>query len=203
MPDDLTPLAVRVWGDFACWTRPEMKAERLSYPVMTPTAARGVLEAIFWKPEFRWVVREVDVLEPIRYFSLTRNEVSGRASPQVAGINITEARTQRHALILRDVAYVIRAEIRLQPHATADVAAYRDQFRRRVARGACGHRPYLGTREFPAFFSPPRDGERPRGGDLRIGAMVLDTDYVGGMGSAYFDARLVGGRLTVPVGEAG
>jgi CRISPR-associated protein Cas5d len=195
-------LAVRVWGDYACWTRPEMKVERVTYPVMTPTGARGVLEAIFWKPEFSWRVHEIDVLKPVQYFSLTRNEVAQRASPTVRSIDITQARTQRHAVVLRDVAYVISAEILLRPHATDDVAKYRDQFRRRVERGACAHRPYLGTREFPAFFGPPTPGEHPAAGDLHIGPMIADIDYVGGAGSSMFEAEMVDGRVHFPLNEA-
>src|SRR4051812_24793531 len=80
----LEPVAVHVWGDFACFTRAEMKVERVSYPVMTPSAARGVLEAIFWKPEFTWCVEEISVLKPIRYFSILRNEITSRQSAQVA-----------------------------------------------------------------------------------------------------------------------
>jgi|SRR5579884_581527 len=194
-------LAVRVWGDYACWTRPEMKVERVTYPIMTPTGARGVLEAIFWKPEFSWRIHEVDVLKPVQYLSLTRNEVSQRASPTVPSIEITQARTQRHALVLRDVAYVIRAQIVLRPHATDDVAKYRDQFRRRIERGACAHRPYLGTREFPAFFAPPTPAEQPGGGDLHIGPMIADVDYSGGGGSSMFDAEMVGGTVKFPLKE--
>jgi CRISPR-associated protein Cas5d len=179
-----------------------MKVERVTYPVITPTGARGVLEAIFWKPEFTWLVREVDVLRPVRYLSLTRNEVSQRASPAVRSIDIAEARTQRHAVLLREVAYVIRADMLLRPHATDDVAKYRDQFRRRVERGACAHRPYLGTREFPAFFGPEEPGERAGGGDLLIGPMIADIDYTGGTGSTMFEAEMVDGRLRFPVPEA-
>src|SRR5881397_378094 len=83
MPD-YPPLAVKVWGEYACFTRPEMKVERVTYPVMTPSAARGVLEAIFWKPQFRWLVREIAVLRPIAYFSLVRNEVNSKASASAA-----------------------------------------------------------------------------------------------------------------------
>ena len=126
------PLEVKVWGDFACFTRPEMKVERVSYPVMTPSAARGVLEAIFWKPEFSWRIREIQVLQPIRYFSILRNEVNNVASQRSAqgwrkdggGYFADEDRAQRHTLALRDVAYVIRADMALKSHANADPAKY-------------------------------------------------------------------------------
>src|SRR5438045_4027874 len=110
MPE-LEPVQVKVWGERACFTRPEMKVERVSYSVMTPSAARGVLEAIFWKPEFRWEVRDIWVLNPIRHFSLVRNEVNSKASiPGAGGYFADEDRAQRHTLGLRDVAYLIRAD---------------------------------------------------------------------------------------------
>jgi CRISPR-associated protein Cas5d len=152
------PLRVKVWGEYACFTRPEMKVERVSYPVMTPSAARGVLEAIFWKPEFQWRIREIHVLKPLRHIALLRNEVDRRipvrgAQPFFAD----ESRAQRHTLALRDVAYIIVADIVLQPHADKDIAAYRDQFQRRVERGQCYRQPYLGCREFAAHFAPPSE----------------------------------------------
>jgi CRISPR-associated protein Cas5d len=180
-----------------------MKVERLTYPVMTPTGARGVLEAIFWKPEFSWRVGQIDILKPVRYLSLTRNEVTRRASERVEAIEIMGSRTQRHSLILREVAYVIHAAIVLRPHTTDDIAKYRDQFRRRVSRGACAHRPYLGCREFAAFFGPTDASEEPGGGEMDIGPMVRDNDYTEtGLGSSFFDAQMINGRLRIP-SEAG
>src|SRR5713226_8066404 len=131
-------LEVKVWGVLACFTRPEMKVERVSYEVITPSAARGVLEAIFWKPEFAWQVREIWVLRPIRHFSILRNEVKSKAVVSTArgwaeeggGYFAEDDRAQRHTLALRDVAYLIKADIVLKPHATDDIAKYRDQFRR-------------------------------------------------------------------------
>src|SRR5436309_15329084 len=97
------PVELKVWGEYACFTRPEMKVERVSYTVMTPSAARGILEAIFWKPEFSWRVREIWVLKEIRYFSILRNEVQSKASPRTdRPLIISEERTQRHTLGLRD-----------------------------------------------------------------------------------------------------
>src|SRR3990172_11606325 len=128
---------VLVRGPLACFTRPEMKVERLSYPVMTPSAARGLLEAIFWKPQFQWQVRQIAVLNPIRFFSILRNEVNSKASVGAAGPYFADRdRAQRHTLALRDVAYLIRAEMVLKPEAASEhPAKYRDQFRRRVERG--------------------------------------------------------------------
>jgi len=122
-----SPLEVKVWGEFACFTRPEMKVERVTYEVMTPSAGRGVLEAIFWKPEFRWLVREIRVLKPISYFSILRNEVNSKATERGArdrlaagvGYFAEDDRAQRNALTLRDVSYVIRADVEVRPGAVA------------------------------------------------------------------------------------
>jgi CRISPR-associated protein Cas5d len=212
-----------VWGDLACFTRPEFGTERVTYEVMTPSAARGVLEAIFWKPEIEWRVREILVLNPIRRFSILRNEMNSVQTTSRAHSGnpyyADEDRAQRHTLCLRDVAYVIRADIVLKPHANDHPAKYRDQFRRRVKRGQCFTQPYLGTREFSAFFAPPDGGEQP--GDLTddLGLMLFDLDYEtapdggiqyvghGGKGREvvkgnahprFFSARLERGVLRVP-----
>lgn len=210
MSDEYAPLAVRVWGELACFTRPEMKVERVSYPVMTPSAARGVLMAIFWKPEFHWLVQEIHVLKPIRYFSILRNEINTRQSERAAagwqreggGYDAAGDRAQRHTLALRDVAYLIVAQVRVRPHADAEPAKYRDQFRRRVAGGRCFATPFLGCREFSAAFAEPDGGERPIDLDDNLGPMLLDLDYApdrSGRGRPhFFDARLEGGVLRVP-----
>jgi CRISPR-associated protein Cas5d len=210
MQSGLPPLEVKVWGELACFTRPEMKVERVTYPVMTPSAARGILEAIFWKPQFVWQVREIWVLRPIRYFSLTRNEVNSRASERAArgwgesggGYDATADRAQRHTLCLRDVAYVIRADVVLKPGISDDPAKYRDQFRRRVRDGRCFATPYLGCREFAASFSLPDGTERPIEVTADLGLMLLDLDYLedrSGRGlPRFFQARLERGILHVP-----
>lgn len=205
------PLVVKVWGDFACFTRPEMKVERVSYPVPTPSAARGILEAIFWKPEFQWQVKRIDVLNPIRYFSILRNEVNRKAAVSTAktwstrggGYYADQDRAQRHTLALRDVAYLLWADIVLTPHAKGvDPAKYRDQFRRRVARGQCLHQPYLGCREFAAFFGPPEGDERPIPLSEDLGLLLFDIDYeADGSGRGqprFFSAKLTNGSLEVP-----
>ena len=204
------PLTVRVWGDWACFTRPEMKVERVSYPVMTPSAARGVLEAIFWKPRFAWQVERIEVLKQIRFHSILRNEVSTRASERTArrwsreggGFAAAVNRTQRHTLALRDVAYVIRAQIYVKPGVGDDPAKFRDQFRRRVAKGRCFARPYLGCREFAADFAAPDGRERPIDHTADLGPMLLDLDYMddgSGRGTpSFFAARLERGVLHVP-----
>lgn len=208
------PVEVKVWGDYACFTRPEMKVERVSYPVMTPSAARGVLEAIFWKPEFTWSVREIAVLEPIAYFSILRNEVNSRASERAArgwadkggGFFASDDRAQRNTLALRDVAYVIRADVVLKSPGPGHEAKYRDQFRRRVARGQCFAQPYLGTREFTASFAEPSDADQSQPLTMGLGRMLHDLRYLpDGSGAAepmFFDARLENGVLRVPALEA-
>lgn len=207
---DTISLAVKVWADHACFTRPEMKVERVSYPVMTPSAARGVLEGLLWKPEMRWRIEAIEVLRPIRYFSILRNEVNNVASERSAraweksggGFFADEDRAQRHTLALRDVAYIIRAQIDVHPHANADVAKYRDQFRRRVANGRCFSRPYLGCREFAANFSAPDGSERPIAVSDNLGPILFDLDYpansTGPARPRFFTAALEGGVLHVP-----
>jgi CRISPR-associated protein Cas5d len=210
MTNGAVPLMIRVWGDLACFTRPEMKVERVSYPIMTPSAARGVLEAVFWKPEFRWRVEQIWVLKPIRYSSILRNEVNSRQSERAArswqadggGYDASADRAQRHTLGLRDVAYVIVAQVDLKPHADADPAKYRDQFRRRVREGRCFATPFLGCREFSASFAEPDGSEQPIGLTDELGPMLLDLNYqpdASGRGiPRFFNARIEHGVLHVP-----
>ena len=206
-------LRVRVWGERACFTRPEMKVERVSYDVMTPSAGRGVLEAVLWKPQMRWIVGRIDVLNPIRKASVRRNEVGHKASVDnlVAamagrsarlGIDIEDARQQRAAVILRDVDYLVHARIRLTKRAGPDdtIGKYVEMLRRRSAAGQCFHRPYLGTREFAAEFALV-EGELPVPiGDTRdLGWMLYDIDYSGPKPvPLFFEARLAAGSLAVP-----
>lgn len=206
----LPPLEIKVWGDLACFTRPEMKVERVTYPIMTPSAARGVCEAIFWRPAVTWEIQEIAVLNPIRYTSFMRNEVNSRASERAAagweahggGYDASTDRAQRHTLALRDVAYVIRAQLRINAGISDDIAKFRDQFRRRVRQGRCFSTPYLGCREFSAFFAEPDGSEQSIGRTEDLGRMLLDLDYASdGSGSGvpiFFDASLDQGVLMVP-----
>lgn len=202
-----SPVSVQVWGPAALFTRPEAKVERLTYPVMTPSAAAGVLEAIFWKPEFSWDVAAIEVLKPIRYGQVRRNETDTVVPFQaaLAGTTVDTARdrTQRAATYLRDVAYRIHAHVALREHATEPTAKYRDQFRRRVTRGACFAQPYLGTKEFGAFFADP-DNAQPIPLSLDLGPMIHSIHF-GEQGkdprTRWFDARLVDGVLHVPSAE--
>jgi len=197
------PVVVQVWGDGALFTRPELKVERVSYPVMTPSAAAGVLEAIFWKPEFVWRIVAIEVLAPIRQATQRRNETSDLASLADAAsgckrIDTIAHRVQRNAVFLRDVVYRLHAHVDLRAHATKREAAYRDQFRRRVARGACFSQPYLGTREFSAFFGYP-DDRRPIDLTENLGIMLHSVDHSTTPASfTWFNARLDRGVLYVP-----
>lgn len=202
------PVEVKVWGAHACITRPEAHVERVSYECLTPSAARGILEAIFWHAPMRWRVREIVVLNPIRHFSILRNEVKSKAGRGSDGLSASDDRTQRHTLGLKDVAYVIRADAWVPPGTTdrdsqpVDPAKYRDQFRRRVERGQCFHRPYLGTREFVAEFGPADGAEQSHEslhGKVELGRMLFDIDYnAAGNRARFFEARLEDGVLRVP-----
>jgi CRISPR-associated protein Cas5d len=198
------PVVVQVRGNAALFSRPELKVERVTYPVMTPTAAVGVLEAIFWKPEMRYRVVAIEVLNPIKQFTIRRNETTDVAplAEAIKGtrrVDTAAHRDQRHAVCLRDVAYRIHAHIEVRAHADKPVAAYRDQLRRRVRRGACFQQPYLGTREFTADFGWPDDTPRQDlTEDLGIMLHSIDRDADGVVAMQWFAARLQDGVLHVP-----
>jgi CRISPR-associated protein Cas5d len=204
-----------VSGDFACFTRPEMKVERVSYDVMTPSAARGILEAIHWKPAIHWVVDAIPVLKPIRFQSIRRNEVGHKAP--VASIKkamnsgdigdlvllADEDRQQRAATVLVNVEYVIEAHFELTAHASAEDndGKHLDTFNRRARRGQCFHQPCLGTREFPANFRliEPDEPLPPTIDETRdLGFMLYDIDHAGDRSSLFFRARLDKGVMRVP-----
>jgi CRISPR-associated protein Cas5d len=208
---DPPPLAVKVWGDLACFTRPELKVERVSYEVMTPSAARGILEAILWKPEIRWRIERIKVLRPIRHFSVLRNEVDQVVAPgsvlkwASGGVRdrflADSHRAQRHTLALRDVAYVIEARIQLRSKGTNELAKYVAQFQRRVAKGQCHLRPCLGCREFPAYFGEADALDEPIAVSADLGQMLFDLHYDSTIGRAdpvFFPALLEEGILDVP-----
>jgi len=209
-------VAVHVWGEYACFTRPEMKVERVSYDVPTPAAARGILESILWKPAIEWCVRRIDVLKPIRWASVRRNEVGGVGSWKLAkqamnqgalasGIFVEDDRQQRAALVLQDVAYVIRADFRMTDSAGAEdnEGKFLDMFRRRVEKGQCHHRPYLGTREFAAHFGPAPSSYEAIDVDQDLGWMFYDFDYSRKPpGDRFFRASLRSGTLEVPDARA-
>jgi CRISPR-associated protein Cas5d len=147
---------LRTWGDLACFTQPEMKVERVSYPVITPSAARGLLEAILYKPQFRWRIRRIAVKRPIAFLAFRRNEVKSRLSPRnPEPLLADQDRTQRNTLALRDVEYVIEASLHLTPlaqHGDNAPMKYLAMFQRRAEKGQCFMQPCFGCREFPAHF---------------------------------------------------
>lgn len=208
-------LQLKVWGENACFTRPEMKVERVSYDVMTPSAARGILEAILWKPAIRWRVTQIDVLKPIRWESVRRNEVGAVMSTDLAltamgrgsgrlGFYVEEERQQRAGLFLRDVAYTIHAYFEMTDKAGPEdtVIKFEQMFLRRAEKGKCFHRPYLGCREFAASFSIVGGDETlpepiPETVDLQW--MLNDLDYgTQGPTPQFFRGKLDGGRLKIP-----
>lgn len=186
MPDPHISLAV--WGDLALFSRPDLRVERVSYPVITPSAARGVFEAVFWKPEFAYRIRRIDVVLPGTTVSVLRNEIKDRQG--AAPIQIEKARTQRTALMLQNVRYVLHADLMLRPHATEHVAKYRCQLERAIEKGRCFHRPYLGTRECAAFVAAPTEDDVPDASfSLHIGTMLFDLAFVPGKTTAGFTFR--------------
>lgn len=209
-------IKLKIWGERACFTRPEMKVERVSYDVITPSAARGILEAIHWKPAIRWVVDSIQVLKPIRFESIRRNEVGGKLSAARVGQAIKSGRPdelvsyiendrqQRAATILRDVAYVIGTHFELTNKATADdsVGKHLDIFNRRARKGQCFHTPCLGTREFPASFQlleeTVPDVSDSLGGERDLGWILHDIDFTTGMTPRFFRAHMRDGLITVP-----
>lgn len=199
--DGAPPVVVQVSGDGALFSRPELKVERVTYPVMTPTAARGVLEAIFWKPQMNYRVVAIEVLRPIRQFTIRRNEthqvVSLGGAMRGDRVDTASARDQRNAVCLREVAYRIHAHIEVADEANKNAAAYRAQFRRRVTRGACFAQPYLGTKEFSADFSDP-DDTPPIKRSEDLGVMIHTIHFGPPIRMEWFTARLESGVLHVP-----
>lgn len=174
---------VKVNGDYACFTRSDLKVERMTYPCMTPSAARGILDSIVWKPEFQWYVRRIQILTPVRFATIKRNEIKTKQGR--SPIVIEEKRAQRNSVVLRHVAYIIEASIyqsmnddKNRPEkyiGRKGIDADHDGiFVRRVKKGQCWRRPYLGTREFAAEFVEPNGDERPIQETIPIGSMLFD-----------------------------
>ena len=230
LQDKWRQVRLKVWGEYACFTRPEMKVERVSYDVMTPGAARGILEAVLWKPAISWTVNRIDVLKPIRlgrvdqnetnwdhlllesdhnpvrFASVRRNEV-GCVFSSPDGIMVEDQRQQRAGLILRDVAYTIHAGFSLTGKAGPEdtVAKFSEMFRRRAQKGQCYHRPYLGCREFEAHFELiPHDRPAPQPIPVSrdLGFMFHDFDYTQNRQALFFRAEMVEGVILVPPAES-
>lgn len=209
------PFRLKVWGRNACFTRPEMKVERVSYDVMTPSAARGVLEAILWKPAIRWLVERIDVLAPIRWESVRRNEVGSVMSVGGNGIFIEDKRQQRAGLFLREVAYTIHARFEMTDKAGPEdnMVKFQEMFIRRAENGQCFHRPYLGCREFAADFELVRLNDQlpePIAESPDLGWMLYDIQHdnradkghvhfcTDGCRPSFFRAELKNGVMLVP-----
>jgi CRISPR-associated protein Cas5d len=198
--------AVRVRGALACFTRPEMKVERVSYEVMTPSAARGMLDAIVWKPAIRWHVHQIATLAPIRWTSFRRNEVKNLASPRVPCLmaDSPDQRSQRNTLALRDVDYVVQCSFVMTRRARSrdNVAKFEEMFERRLEKGQHYEPPYLGMREMIADVEPAPDSYAAidPGVDRPLGLMFYDFEPVelGRGRPLFFEARLRSGVLHVP-----
>lgn len=213
-------IQVEVWGEYACFSRPEMKTERVSYDVITPSAARGLLESIYWHPGLKWVIDRIHVCSPIRFTNIRRNEVkdiiSARNVRTVMGngkgelyLATTESIQQRAAMVLRNVHYVIEAHFDMTSNAAPsdNPGKFQDIIKRRLERGQCYSMPYFGTREFPASFQ--RCTEMPScpeelTGIQDLGWMLWDMDYSDqeNITPKFFRASLVDGVMTVPPPES-
>jgi CRISPR-associated protein Cas5d len=208
-------IKLRVWGNYACFTRPEMKVERVSYDVMTPSAARGILEAIHWKPAIRWIIDKIHVQRPIKFDNVRRNEVSSKISkPNPANVmrdnkqlyylvDDGKNRQQRASTLLRDVEYVIEAHFEFTEKATSDdnEGKHLDIFRRRARKGQFFHHPCLGCREFPAAFELI-EGNVPvsfyHGQSKDLGYILLDIDFDNDMTPLFFRASMENGIISPP-----
>ncbi|MGE9294564.1 MAG: type I-C CRISPR-associated protein Cas5c [Puniceicoccales bacterium] len=229
-------ITLKISGDYALFSRPEMKVERVSYDVITPSAARGVLEAIYWKPQIRWLIDEITVLRPIRFTNIRRNEVASKIPVKGAtGVNaamknaevvpqmaVDENRQQRASMVLKDVAYVIRAHVAVldrrleadsEPVADNEAAGkHLEMFKRRARRGQVFHQPYFGCREFPVDFELIEDEsvlpapDPALSGEKDLGYMLLDIEFeqdratkkVKSTTPHFFRAQMSDGVIRVP-----
>lgn len=203
-------------GPYACFTRPEMKVERVSYDVMTPSAARACFEAILWKPAIRWHVRRIEVLRPIRWINLRRNEVASvvstrnvetamKAGKGELGIYIEDDRQQRAGLFLRDVAYRVHADLEFLPgrDPQGNPSKYQQMFERRAGKGQCVNQPYLGCREFAAAFrliEHPHEEQAAIAESRELGFMLHDLDFANAADPQprFFRAQMDRGVIDVP-----
>ena len=209
-------IKLEVWGDYALFTRPEMKVERVSYDVMTPSAARGILEAIYWHPGMRWIVDSIQVCNPVKFANIRRNEVKATISARTAKkvmnnnegcfyLNTSEEIQQRASLLLQDVRYVICAHFEMTDRAAQsdNPGKFQDIMMRRIRKGQFYHQPYMGCREFPAYFKEnqtdlPCPAELE--GDQDLGFMLYDMDYsdVEDIKPMFFRALMKNGIINVP-----
>jgi len=205
-------IRLKVWGDYACFTRPEMKVERVSYDVMTPSAARGILEAIYWKPAIVWEIDRIHVMKPVKFDNIRRNEVLGKiplaqvksafsGKDAVLFKDANDERVQRASMVLRDVEYCIEAHFRMTEKAGPEdtVEKHYNVALRRMRKGQCFHHPYFGCREFPVQFEFI-DGEVPKSelkGTQNLGLMLWDIDFAKEMTPVFFRAEMNDGVIDV------
>ena len=212
---------LEVWGDYACFTRPELKVERVSYDVITPSAARAIFEAIFWKPAIRWEVTKIEVLNPIKWCNIRRNEVGAVGNLKSGSIYIEDKRQQKNSLMLKDVRYrlwaklvFIRKELRKNEEPSLfdtnerqneNPGKYNAMFERRASKGQCFNQPYLGTRECIASFrlvDPENEILSNPISDCRdLGIMVYDMDFDGNIekpDTMFYRAKMENGVIVVP-----
>ena len=202
---------LEVWGDWACFTRPELKVERVSYDVITPSAARAIFEAIFWKPAIRWQVTKIEVLQPIKWTNIRRNEVGAVASK--SPIFIEDKRQQKNSLLLQDVRYRIYAKLIYRPARERkgevikdgeNPMKYYEMFERRARQGQCFTQPYLGCREFAANWEYVENIEgrhTPIAEDRDLGIMLYDMDFDSNMqkpDAMFYRAKMKQGIIVVP-----
>lgn len=222
---------IEVAGDYACFTRPEMKVERVSYDVPTPSAARAVFDAIFWKPAIQWQVTKIEVLNPIKWSSVRRNEVRSIANERSEGLFIEENREQRASLLLRDVRYRLHADLVFIPlrkrpksrkpqleqpvnasgkdssQGDENPGKYNAMFERRARKGQCFNQPYLGCREFSCSFRLIEDQSKepqPISDTRDLGFMLYDMDFTNpdDPQAMFFQAKLVNGIVMVPSSDS-
>jgi CRISPR-associated protein Cas5d len=203
-------IKLKIWGAYACFTRPEMKVERVSYDVMTPSAARGILEAIYWKPAIAWAVDRIHVLKPIRFDNIRRNELAGKVPLRTVKramndgcssieVFIEDDRQQRAAMVLRDVAYIIEAHFDFTGSEDNNPSKHKEMFDRRAGKGQCFHQPYLGCREFSASFALIEDVPISQlTGKQDLGWMLHDIDFKNNMEAKFFRAVMHNGIIEVP-----
>lgn len=206
-------IQLEVWGDYALFSRPELKVERMSYDVPTPSAARGLVEAVYYHPGLQWHIDRIYVLNTIRFVGIRRNEVkskvlatTARAAAQGSGQPLylapSQEIVQRASLVLQDVHYVIEAHFTMTDRAAPgdNPGKFQDIVTRRMERGQCYHTPYFGCREFPAKFRRWSGGEIPAIEETRdLGLMLYDFDYSDpkDITPTYFRARLEQGVVHV------
>jgi CRISPR-associated protein Cas5d len=196
---------LKVWGDYACFTRPEMKVERVSYDVMTPSAARAIFEAILWKPEIEWHIEKIDILNPIKWINLRRNEITSRQTMKNKnGVFIEDVRVQRAGKLLKDVCYIIQGYFVLKDDVEKNNSTkkYEEMFSRRASQGQCFMQPYLGCREFAAHFELINDEDSSQQGlnlNLDLGWMLFDLDFsCEQISPKFFKASIQNGSLMIP-----